>query len=138
MDESSVFIGADFVTLRIRGRQAPLIYLAWASVHDLCNTPPHNYQFPLRPAVDDESALRENCALENCAPTVFRELRTEDCAPWRIAHRQKKEEYCAPRIAHHRGELRTAGLSSVRNSPKTVGAQFSSAQFSGPQCAAGF
>uniref|UniRef100_A0A914IGC2 Uncharacterized protein n=1 Tax=Globodera rostochiensis TaxID=31243 RepID=A0A914IGC2_GLORO len=43
---------------------------------------------------------------ENCAPAVFGELRTEDCAPWRIAHQQKKEENCALKIAHYHRELR--------------------------------
>uniref|UniRef100_A0A914IG87 Uncharacterized protein n=1 Tax=Globodera rostochiensis TaxID=31243 RepID=A0A914IG87_GLORO len=50
---------------------------------------------------------------ENCAPAVFGELRTEDCAPWRIAHQQKKEENCALKIAHYHRELRN----TVRNSP---------------------
>uniref|UniRef100_A0A183C0P0 Asp_Arg_Hydrox domain-containing protein n=1 Tax=Globodera pallida TaxID=36090 RepID=A0A183C0P0_GLOPA len=47
----------------------------------------------------------ENCALENCAPTVFGELRTENCAR-RIAHRgELRTTKKKRRIAHQK--LRT-------------------------------
>uniref|UniRef100_A0A914HRN9 Uncharacterized protein n=1 Tax=Globodera rostochiensis TaxID=31243 RepID=A0A914HRN9_GLORO len=57
LDESSELIEIDLHTPRTLGRlkkasqgsQAPLISRIWQSLHDAGNTPPHYYNFPLRP-----------------------------------------------------------------------------------------